>query len=80
MAAADFSTSSAVVDQFETEMRIACSPFHSVPLSQQMPSSCTRSIVARVRGSQYKRRPPVIAKLSNRTIDREFRYPRDWGR
>ena len=38
------------------------------------------SIAARVRGSQYKRRPPVIAKLSNRTIDREFRYPRDWGR
>jgi NAD+ synthase len=34
----------------------------------------------RVRGSQYKRRPPVIAKLSSRTIDREFRYPRDWGR
>jgi NAD+ synthase len=31
------------------------------------------AIVARVRGSQYKRRPPVIAKLSNRTIDREFR-------
>jgi NAD+ synthase len=38
------------------------------------------SVIARVRGSQYKRRPPVIAKLSNRTIDREFRYPRDWGR
>ena len=38
------------------------------------------SVVARVQGSQYKRRPPVIAKLSNRTIDREFRYPRDWGR
>ena len=38
------------------------------------------AIVARVHGSQYKRRPPVIAKLSNRTIDREFRYPRDWGR
>jgi len=37
-------------------------------------------IVSRVQGSQYKRRPPVIAKLSNRTIDREFRYPRDWGR
>lgn len=33
----------------------------------------------RVRGSQYKRRPPIIAKLSLRTIDREFRYPRDWG-
>jgi NAD+ synthase len=34
----------------------------------------------RVRDSQYKRRPPLIAKLSNRTIDRDFRYPRDWGR
>lgn len=33
----------------------------------------------RVRQSQYKRRPPLIAKLSNRTIDRDFRYPRDWG-
>jgi NAD+ synthase len=38
------------------------------------------TVAVRVRGSQYKRRPPVIAKLSNRTIDREFRYPRDWGR
>jgi NAD+ synthase len=37
-------------------------------------------VATRVRGSQYKRRPPVIAKLSSRTIDREFRYPRDWGR
>jgi len=34
----------------------------------------------RVRDSQYKRRLPIIAKLSARTIDREFRYPRDWGR
>jgi NAD+ synthase len=33
----------------------------------------------KVRGSQYKRRPPIIAKLSARTIDRDFRYPRDWG-
>jgi NAD+ synthase len=33
----------------------------------------------RMRGSQYKRRPPIIAKLSARTVDREFRYPRDWG-
>ncbi|MGI8847875.1 MAG: NAD+ synthase [Candidatus Dormibacteria bacterium] len=33
----------------------------------------------RVRESQYKRRLPLIAKLSARTIDRDFRYPRDWG-
>jgi NAD+ synthase len=36
-------------------------------------------VLRRVRLNQYKRRPPVIAKLSARTIDREFRYPRDWG-
>jgi NAD+ synthase len=34
----------------------------------------------KVRASQYKRRLPVIAKVSARTIDRDFRYPRDWGR
>jgi NAD+ synthase len=38
-----------------------------------------KQIQRRVRDSQYKRRPPLIAKLSNRTIDRDFRYPRDWG-
>jgi len=33
-----------------------------------------------VRTSQFKRRLPVIAKISLRTIDRDFRYARDWGR
>jgi len=33
-----------------------------------------------VRTSQFKRRLPVIAKISHRTIDRDFRYARDWGR
>ena len=37
------------------------------------------AVTHRVRVNQYKRRPPIIAKLSARTIDREFRYPRDWG-
>ena len=32
-----------------------------------------------VRLNQYKRRLPVIAKVSARTIDRDFRYARDWG-
>ena len=30
--------------------------------------------------SQFKRRLPVIAKISQRTIDRDFRYARDWGK
>lgn len=38
-----------------------------------------QAVAERVRASQYKRRPPVIAKISRRTIDRDFRYPRDWG-
>jgi NAD+ synthase len=37
------------------------------------------AVQKRIQDSQYKRRPPLIAKLSQRTIDRDFRYPRDWG-
>jgi len=33
-----------------------------------------------VQGSQFKRRLPIIAKVSARTIDADFRYSRDWGR
>ena len=29
--------------------------------------------------SQFKRRPPLIAKLSHRTVNVDFRYARDWG-
>lgn len=32
-----------------------------------------------VRLTHYKRRPPVIAKLSQRTIGHDFLYARDWG-
>ncbi|HLO24832.1 MAG TPA: NAD+ synthase [Geobacteraceae bacterium] len=37
-------------------------------------------IAAKVQNSHFKRRLPVIAKVSNRTIDRDFRYSRDWGK
>ncbi len=36
-------------------------------------------IWARVRASQFKRRPPLIAKVSARSVEQDFRYPRDWG-
>ena len=36
-------------------------------------------IAATVRRNQYKRRPPVIAKLANRTVNLDYRYARDWG-
>lgn len=36
-------------------------------------------VVRMVRRNHYKRRLPIIAKLSDRTVDRDFRYARDWG-
>ena len=32
-----------------------------------------------IRRNHFKRRPPVIAKLSRRTIGHDFHYRRDWG-
>ncbi len=43
--------------------------------SRRMVDHITRLIVR----SQFKRRPPLVAKLSARTIGIDFRYPRDWG-
>lgn len=33
----------------------------------------------RIQRNQFKRMPPIIAKLSNRTIGYDFLYLRDWG-
>ncbi len=32
-----------------------------------------------IQRNQFKRRPPVVAKISHRTMNVDFRYPRDWG-
>jgi len=37
-------------------------------------------IAGMIKRSQFKRSPPIIAKLSHRTVNHDFRYPRDWGR
>ncbi|MEB3300137.1 MAG: NAD+ synthase [Candidatus Sericytochromatia bacterium] len=36
-------------------------------------------VLRRVRTMQFKRRPPVIAKLASRTVDKDFHHLRDWG-
>lgn len=36
-------------------------------------------VLTLVQRSQFKRSLPVIGKISLRTPDRDFRYPRDWG-
>ncbi|MBI5879597.1 MAG: NAD+ synthase [Chloroflexi bacterium] len=39
-----------------------------------------RGLNARIRGFQFKRALPLIAKVSGRTIGADFLYTRDWGR
>ncbi len=48
-------------------------------LSTEFEEKFIQNIIQKIKNSQFKRRPPLIAKLSARTIDRDFRYPRDWG-
>jgi NAD+ synthase len=36
-------------------------------------------VARRIALNQYKRLPPVIAKLSERTVNHDFRYLRSWG-
>ncbi len=43
------------------------------------PPQVVQAVLERVRRNQFKRRQPLIAKLSSRTIEIDFRYPRDWG-
>jgi NAD+ synthase len=43
------------------------------------PRNMVRKVSEMIRVSQYKRRMPLIAKVSQRTIGVDFRYPRDWG-
>jgi len=46
-------------------------------LDEGFDAELVRSIVKRIRRNQYKRRIPLIAKVSARTIGPDFRYPRD---
>ncbi len=44
------------------------------------PAARVDRILGLIRGSEFKRQMPPIAKLSNRTIGHDFLYPYDWGR
>jgi NAD+ synthase len=39
-----------------------------------------RKMAGRIASTQFKRVMPIIAKLSHRTINQDFRYLRDWGK
>lgn len=38
-----------------------------------------RKMVRRIVLNQYKRLPPIVAKLGERTVNQDFRYLRSWG-
>lgn len=37
------------------------------------------TVERRIRQNHFKRRPPILPKISNRTLDKDFHYLRDWG-
>jgi len=48
-------------------------------VEQGFSAAFVEQVLERVRRNQYKRLPPPIAKLSNRTVGYDFLYLRDWG-
>ncbi len=59
-----------MVDQRRTDADLQAMGFNAEFVSK---------VRATIRKTQFKRRLPVIAKVSTRTINVDFRYPRDWG-
>ncbi len=59
-----------LVDERRTDEELGASGFEKGMIDR------VKKMVAR---NQFKRRPPVIAKISHRTVNIDFRYPRDWG-
>lgn len=59
-----------LVDERRTDEELNASGFEEGMIDR------VKKMVAR---NQFKRRPPVIAKISHRTVNIDFRYPRDWG-
>ena len=48
-------------------------------VSMGMDKGFIAEVKKRVTMNQFKRRPPLVAKISQRTVNVDFRYVRDWG-
>lgn len=57
------------------DMRLTCEEVAERGYNPQLVQSISR----RIARNQYKRKPPIIAKISSRTVGIDFRYLRDWG-
>jgi len=53
---------------------------HREAIAAGFPRRMLARITRLIASSQFKRRLPLIAKISPRTVGIDFRYPRDWGR
>ncbi|MFI5251118.1 MAG: NAD+ synthase [Bacteroidota bacterium] len=59
-----------MIDERRNEQELAAMGFEK---------SFIQKVQRLVQQNQFKRRPPLIAKISHRTINIDYRYPRDWG-
>jgi NAD+ synthase len=59
-----------LVDRRETEEDLVRTGF---------PRRMVRDLKGRMVRSQFKRRPPILARLTRRAVNLDFRYPRDWN-
>lgn len=48
-------------------------------VARGFPEELVSRVVQRIVRSQFKRRPPVMAKVSTRSVGWDFLYPRDWS-
>ncbi len=47
--------------------------------SMNFPRAFIEKVRVMVKNTQYKRRLPIVAKVSHRTVNLDFQYARDWG-
>mgnify|MGYP000918145447 FL=1 len=53
------------------------SPEEAIALG--LDAALVKRVAGMVARNQFKRRYPLIAKISTRTVGADFLYPRDWG-
>jgi NAD+ synthase len=47
-------------------------------ISRGVPAETVDRLTRMIVRSQFKRVPPLVAKVSTRSMGWDFRYPRDW--
>ena len=61
------------------DLKVSCNTIKNKLKEVNIDSSIVDTILLKIQKNQFKRKMPLIAKVSECTINREFRYPRDWN-